>query len=561
MRKEDSMYIIKNALRCILRSKGRNVLIGIIVLVISMSACIGLSIRQASESTKQETLDNMSVTATISFDRQSMMSRMGGGRGENRGEHPQFDKDEFAQMMGSFQDLSLEEYELYANAESVKDFYYTATVSVNGSEELLPVSSDSSNENQASSEEYAESQMQGMGGGPGFPGAPGGFGSMGTTSSDFTLKGFSSDLAMTDFQDGTASIEEGSVFEEGTESLDCIISEELALYNSLSVGDVLAITNPKNEEETYELTITGLFTDSSANENSFSPMGFSSSDPANMIYVSYNALNGIVSVSEEVSQVITDETTGRQTETALASTLSATYVFADADDYYSFESQVRELGLEDTYVVNSKDITAFENSLTPLKTLSSMAGWFLLVILVIGAVILVVLNIFSVRERKYEIGVLTAMGMRKSKVAFQFITEIFMVTIVAVIIGVVIGGVSSVPVTNALLENQTLTQQANREYMEANFGRPGEFMGSEMGVPGEMGGTPPTIPQGEDLEDMLSQAGIAVGNYVTEINSAMNLTVVLQMFGIAILLTLFAGMASVLFIMRYEPLKILASRD
>ena len=59
------MYIIKNALRCIGRSKGRNVLIGIIALVIAISACIGLSIRQAAESAKASALDEMSVNATI----------------------------------------------------------------------------------------------------------------------------------------------------------------------------------------------------------------------------------------------------------------------------------------------------------------------------------------------------------------------------------------------------------------------------------------------------------------------------------------------------------------
>ena len=47
------MYIIKNALRCIGRARGRNILIGIIALVIAISACIGLSIRQASESAKE----------------------------------------------------------------------------------------------------------------------------------------------------------------------------------------------------------------------------------------------------------------------------------------------------------------------------------------------------------------------------------------------------------------------------------------------------------------------------------------------------------------------------
>ena len=73
------MYIIKNALRCICRSKGRNVLIGIIALVIAISACIGLSIRQASESAKKSALEGMSVTATISYDRTSAMGQMSGG--------------------------------------------------------------------------------------------------------------------------------------------------------------------------------------------------------------------------------------------------------------------------------------------------------------------------------------------------------------------------------------------------------------------------------------------------------------------------------------------------
>ena len=58
------MYIIKNALRCIGRSKVRNALISIIALVIAVSACLGLSIRQAAESTKESTLAEMSITAT-----------------------------------------------------------------------------------------------------------------------------------------------------------------------------------------------------------------------------------------------------------------------------------------------------------------------------------------------------------------------------------------------------------------------------------------------------------------------------------------------------------------
>ena len=137
------MYIIKNALRCIGRSKGRNILIGIIALVIAVSACIGLSIRQASESAKASALDGMSVTATISYDRASAMGNMAGGRpsGSSGGSRPNmsFDKNQFANMMGSASSLTLDEYKKYAEAKSVDDFYYTLTAYFNGSESFSAV--------------------------------------------------------------------------------------------------------------------------------------------------------------------------------------------------------------------------------------------------------------------------------------------------------------------------------------------------------------------------------------------------------------------------------------
>ena len=92
------MYILKNALRCISRSKGRNCLIGIITLVIAVSACLGLSIRQASENAKNETLENLTITATISFDRQSIMNELDFSKGPGGGS---FDRSEFADMMSS----------------------------------------------------------------------------------------------------------------------------------------------------------------------------------------------------------------------------------------------------------------------------------------------------------------------------------------------------------------------------------------------------------------------------------------------------------------------------
>lgn len=549
------MYIIKNALRCIGRSKGRNILISIIALVIAVSACLGLSIRQAAESAKESTLAELNITATISYDRSSMMNDMMGGGAPGGGG---FDRDQFKDMMGNASSLTLEEYQTYADAESVQDFYYTLTAAFNGNDDLEPVTDETEDEESDSS-----SGQGGFGGSMGFPGGDRGGKGM-FSSSDFSVIGYSSDSSMTAFIDGTASVlEGGTMFEEGTTEKECVISEELAIFNALSVGDTIVLTNPSVETEAYELKIVGLYTSSSNNDFSMSMFG-KSQDPANQIYMSAAALQTILDASDEVSTTITDENTGRESDSAVTGSISATYVFANTEKYYAFEEEVRTLGLDDSYTVSSPDLAAFENSLTPLNTLSTMAGWFLVVILIIGAIILIVLNIFNVRERKYEVGVLTAMGMKKWKVAAQFMCEILVVTMIAVIIGAGIGAVSSVPVTNALLEGQVESQNSQQTQMEQNFGRPGDFGGGFPG--GNMGGMPGGMPSDipDDMgggknpfENMINGAE----NYITEVNAAMNLTVVFQMLGVGLLLTLVASLASVLFIMRYDPLKILANRD
>ena len=540
------MYIIKNALRCIGRSKGRNILIGIIALVIAVSACIGLSIRQASESAKKSALDGMSITATISYDRAGAMGNMAGGRpgmGGGGFGGGSFDPSQFGDIMGKSSSLTLEEYLKYAEAESVQDFYYTLTAYFNGSENFSPVSDETDDDSDGELSGDLDSGNSGM---PRFPGGMGGmnFGASG----DFSIIGYSSDSSMTAFINGNASIVDGSMFEEGTSELVCVISEELAMYNSLSVGDTIIIANPNLDTETYTLTVSGIYTSGENNDFSMSMFG-ASQDPANRIYMSANALQSILDASEAAAD-----------DTKVTGSLNATYSFADVESYEKFEEEVRTLGLDESYTVSSSDISAFESSLAPLNTLSTMAGWFLLVILIIGGIILVVLNIFNVRERKYEVGVLTAMGMKKWKVSAQFMCEILVVTMLAVIIGAGIGAVSAVPVTNALLEGQAQSQSNQQSQMEQNFGRPGDFGGGFPGgnMPSDMPSDIPDMGGGKNpFGDMFGGAA----DYITEVDSAMNLTVVFQMIGVGLLLTLIASAASVLFIMRYDPLKILANRD
>lgn len=191
------------------------------------------------------------------------------------------------------------------------------------------------------------------------------------------------------------------------------------------------------------------------------------------------------------------------------------------------------MGLSNKYTVVSNDLTSYEQSLVPLRNLSNFANVFLILVLLIGGIILVVLNIFNNRERKYEVGVLTAIGMKKTKVALQFITELFVVTFIAIIIGTAAGSAMSVPTANALLENQVTSIQ------NQNFGRPRNQMINQPGLGGFNRNTQVS--------------------YIENITASTDMTVVAKLIGIGILLTIISSCGAMVFILRYEPLKILSN--
>ena len=545
-----------------MRTKGRNVLIGIIIAVIACSCCIGLSIRQAANDAEETTLEGMTVEAEISVDRNAMMEGM-------KSEEGSMDKSQFKGFDSV--SISIDEMLTYAELPTVADFYYTISSSLS-SEALEPI--ETNNRSEAPDEEESDdstSVLENNGGGdmqmPG--GMGGGMGGgkdnpMFGTNGDFTITGYSSESAMTDFIEGTSYIVddgESVIFDEGTTEYQCIITDELATYNDISVGDEIVLYNPNDEEETYTLTVVGLYT----NTQSSTGMGMMmQSDPANNIYMSYEALAAMVAASEETASTSTNQF-GMEISNAITGDVSGTYVFDTVEDYETFSEDVYDAGLSEDFQVTSSDIQAFEQSLVPLETLSTTAGYFLIVILAIGALVLIVLNMFSIRERKYEVGVLTAIGMKKGKVASQFLTEILIVSLCAVIIGGVAGSIASVPVADALLANQISSQETMSNDKEANFGRGEGMPGGNRG--GGMEGNasadmsiPDDVPEGGggfmDIPGMEQTMA-----YVTDISATVDLTVLAQLLGICIALALVSGAASVITIMRYEPLKILSNRD
>ncbi|MBE5803816.1 MAG: ABC transporter permease [Clostridiales bacterium] len=548
------MYILRNAWLSVSRAVARNVIIGLIMFVLATACCIALSIQQSADVAREDSLQLMDIEAHINVDRQYIMEELQNSDVTDRAA--------MSEKLEELAGLSLSDMQTYAEADCVQDFYYVSTIYLNGNDDLLPLSDSTSTTISEMSTTMAP------------PGANGPSGdellSSLAVQGQFPLEGYVSDRSMSDFYTGVCEIAEGTMFEENTTDYVCIISDDLATYNSLEVGHQITLCNYNNENETFVFTIVGIYNNTSDSTTSTATVY---QDPGNVIITSYAVVSDIVARSEEyndpaevasfikdgdkmVEQLLTtqgklvtpakeDGSSGEEADDseeeslAITETIEGTYLFATMDDYDQFETAVREMGLETKYTVTSNDVASYEESLVPLNNLKMFAETFLYVVLAIGSIVLVALNVLNIRERKYEIGVLSAIGMPKRKVAMQFTCELLIVSMIAIMCGLVVGSLVSVPVTNELLAGQVAQSESDLMQKNANYGR----QVSDTQVK----------PRGGDVEGEV--------DYVTTVQFSIDYMIILKMAAIGLALAILSGSVTSLFIMRYDPLRILSERE
>jgi putative ABC transport system permease protein len=164
---------------------------------------------------------------------------------------------------------------------------------------------------------------------------------------------------------------------------------------------------------------------------------------------------------------------------------------------------------------------------------------FLGVVLILGAVILILLSSIAIRERKYEIGVLRAMGMKKNKVAAGLLTEIVTITAVCLILGLGTGIAAAQPISDMLLENQL--SQIESDDNNTAFGPRG--MTTVMGQ--RIGGGPGIGSPAEALKEM---------------DVSLNVLTIAEIMLVSLALAVLASIAGITHITKYEPIKILSDR-
>lgn len=485
------MYILKNALVSITRNKGRNLLIGIIVIVIACATTITLAIKSSATNLINSYENQYDVTATIGINRDAMRGEMQGNINMSDKEREE-QKNNMQELFQSVSSITKEDVAKYGDSNYVKEYYYTLNIGVNA-DSLTSASSASNNS--------------------GFSGGRGGKGNFGNlTASDFTLQGYSDFYGMNEFISGKYTIKDGSLSND-LESMTCVINSELASINNLNVNDKIKFIDPDNEDNTITLTVSGIFEEKSDNSDA---MGMFTTS-ANTIITNVSTVNTLINGNSDMK-----------------TSLTPTFILKSKEVIEAFTNELTKKGLSE-YLTVTTNLDQVENATSTISNVNTFASVFLSLTLIIGGVVLFVINMINIRERRYEIGVLRTIGMKKKYLTIEFISELLIVSFIALLIGGCLGAASSVPVSNYLLQNEIAESKEQKENVKENFG-------------GKM-------------ETMNKVSGIANIQAFDSIDAVVDLKVLLQLFGIGTLLTLVSSTAGVLSIQKFSPLTILKERS
>lgn len=195
-------------------------------------------------------------------------------------------------------------------------------------------------------------------------------------------------------------------------------------------------TTVDSTETSYILTVIGIYDNSSTATTA--QMMSNASNPQNNIYTTLTTTNTIKGETDKLD--------------------SAVYALSNPEKIDNFVKEVKSEIDTDTYFVTASD-EIYEQMLSPLNNISSIAQNIVILVAIADAVILTLIVILSIRERRYEIGVLMSLGENRLKIIGQFFTELFMVTIVSLVIASFAGNFVGNALGNQLLSSSTQTQQ------------------------------------------------------------------------------------------------------
>ena len=220
------------------------------------------------------------------------------------------------------------------------------------------------------------------------------------------LNGITASKSNIDFKSEVLKLEKGRHIEENDNN-KIMIHEKFAELNHVNLGDKIKLSQ---EGKTLELEIVGIY--SGEKTNTFN--GLSSDFIENTVYTDYKS-------SQELSNLIANN-----------KVTSVEYGVEDPTKLDDVIKTVENLGINNLMV--SKSNKNYELVTSSVESITKITNMIRIGSVVVGVVILSLILMFWVRERTYEIGILLSLGTSKVNLVLQFIVEVILVTIFALMI-------------------------------------------------------------------------------------------------------------------------------
>lgn len=511
------MDFIKRALLSMKAKKGRTLILCAVFSAILIFVLAGLTIQSASITATENAKKSIGAEVTLSANRQAAMKKQ---QESSSGERP--DPGSF-----SLTPVSLDDAEKIAKLDNVKSYSFVSSTSATAGDGIEPISSSSTEETTATSDSATEN------GAPDAPEGGRGGGMKQMMQGDFQISGVVNQSMASSFADGTAKIVEGeAISNDDIDTDNVVIEQSLAEANDLKVGDTFTLKNSDDETKTYKMTIKGIYTTSESGDSM--GMRFNFLNPANTLYTSYTFANTL------------------KGDDAKGTIDSATYTLEDPKEMDAFVASAEKLIDTNSFSLQTND-QAYQQMLTPLNNVASFAKNIVILVAVAGVIILTLIVMMTIRERRYEIGVLLSLGESRFKVILQFFSEIIVCMVVALIIATFSGNIVGNVVGEQLINQQTQTAQN-----ETSQGGPG-------GMPG--GGDNGQVPErpsggGGGMRGGFGSMGASsdeVASAIEDLNISVTPVEILELASLGILISFLSILLSSFGILRLQPKKILTT--
>lgn len=306
---------------------------------------------------------------------------------------------------------------------------------------------------------------------------------------------------VSDIQEQKIELASGRVFEQG--EIDngkavAIISDKVAEANNLSVGDTMVVDASASDadysmngdmgdeegedkkeikyytmEQPYE--VIGIFkivkqeAKKKQKEEDKQEEEWLNQEIYNTIYTTNdyvvkntkNFKEGLLKELPELKEFFMDPETGEVYEEE--EYINSVFVLKSPEDAEAFRDEAQAL-LESKYNKILLSTDQYDAIAGPVKGMSKIATY--VIIVAVGATLLIIslVVLLFLRDRKHELGIYLSLGEKRGKVIGQILIEVLLISFVAITLSVFTGNILAKGISSSLIETQLASDEEEMNY-------------------------------------------------------------------------------------------------